>query len=580
MRSFFDLSIRTKLLLLLAGVVSLALAIDCAVATTSDTRRIKVNMVERHNVLADIVGANSTAALDFEQPKSAEEVLASLSLEPSIEFACIYDAKGKVFATYHAKGAPDFAPPTVRGEGAAFSTDDHLEVFKPINRDRKTLGTVFLRVNLDRLNAQIQNNIITAILVLLGALAVALLLGWRLQQVLTQPIYQLAQTTEAVTQKGDYSLRVPKQAEDELGTLCDGFNAMLAQVQKRDAELEQQRAHLEQLVRDRTQNLEGKSLELSRANSELERRVLEINHLNANLEARVQERTALLEAAYHTVRESVARLAAASAQILASTTQQVAGTQEQAAAVTQTVTTLNEISQTAEQGVQRTKSVGEAAQYSAQAGKEGRQAVDASIAAMGAVQEQVESIAENMLTLAEQAQAISEIITVVNDIAEQTNLLSLNAAIEASRAGEHGKGFAVVAAEVKNLADQAKKETTHVRRILGDIQKATNAAVLSTEQGTKAVTTATKVAGQAGESIKMLADTLASTAQAAVQIVASANQQAIGITQVNKAMGNIEQVTKQHVAALRQIEQAAQTLNGLSSELARVTANGPAPKEA
>src|SRR5204862_2053088 len=128
-------------------------------------------------------------------------------------------------------------------------------------------------------------------------------------------------------------------------------------------------------------------------------------------------------------------------------------------------------------------------------------------------------------TLAERAQAIGEIIATVADIAEQTNLLALNAAIEASRAGEQGRGFSVVAGEVKALADQSKKATAQVRQILGEVQKATNAAVLSTEEVTRGVTTAAAVAAQAGEAIKTLADTLAQTSQAATQIVASSGQQ-------------------------------------------------------
>src|SRR5206468_3922496 len=130
------------------------------------------------------------------------------------------------------------------------------------------------------------------------------------------------------------------------------------------------------------------------------------------------------------------------------------------------------------------------------------------------------------LALAEQAQTIGDITATVSDIAEQTNLLALNAAIEASRAGEQGKGFAVVAGEVKALADQSKKATAQVRQVLGEIQKATNTAVLSTEEVTKGVATAARVAGQAGEAIKTLADTLTEAAQAAAQIVASSGQQA------------------------------------------------------
>ena len=273
------------------------------------------------------------------------------------------------------------------------------------------------------------------------------------------------------------------------------------------------------------------------------------------------------------VRAGVNQLTAASAQILASTTEQAAGAQEQSAAISQTASTVTEVAQTAEQSAQRARSVGEAVQRTLQIGRAGRKIVEDSIVALGAVRGQVESTAENILALAEQAQAISDIIVTVNDVAEQTNLLALNAAIEASRAGEHGKGFAVVASEVKALADQSKKATAQVRHILGEIQRATNTAVLSTEEVTRGVAAAAAVAGQSGEAIKTLADTLAETAQAAAQIVASAGQGATGMAQIQQAITNIDQVSRQNLAATRQAEQAAQSLNALAVRFTAFTGN-------
>jgi hypothetical protein len=271
-------------------------------------------------------------------------------------------------------------------------------------------------------------------------------------------------------------------------------------------------------------------------------------------------------------REAVGRLTTATAEILASTTQQAAGAEEQVAAFAGTEAIVEHVAQTAAQASERARGVGDAVQRTAEIGHAGRQAVEESARAMHAVKQQVESTAETIVSLAEQAQSIGEIIASVNDLAEQTNLLALNAAIEAARAGEHGRGFAVVAGEVKTLAEQSKTATAQVRQILGEIQKATNAAVLSTEAVTKGVTTASLVAAQAGATITTLSDTLADAARAAAQIVASVGQQATGMTQIHEAMKNIDQVTRQAMTATRQTEQAAQNLNALGNELASLNA--------
>jgi PAS domain S-box-containing protein len=268
------------------------------------------------------------------------------------------------------------------------------------------------------------------------------------------------------------------------------------------------------------------------------------------------------------IQDIVAQLSSATAEILSSTTQQAAGARQQAAAVSQTTATVDQVSQTSDQSARQAKGVGEAVEHTLEIGRSGRQAVEESIAALAAVRERMEGTAGHILALAGQAQDIGEIIATVNDIAEQTNLLALNAAIEASRAGEHGRGFAVVAAEVKALADQSKKATAQVRQILGEVQRATGAAVLSTEEVTKGVAAAGKVADQAGQTIRALTETLGQAARAATQIMASASQQATGMAQIHQAMKHIDEAARQNLAAARQAEQAAQNLNALGTHLA------------
>ena len=267
------------------------------------------------------------------------------------------------------------------------------------------------------------------------------------------------------------------------------------------------------------------------------------------------------------LRETVAQLSSSSAEILATTAQVATGAAETASAVSETTATVAEVKQAAGVSSSKAKYVSESAQKVSQVSQAGRKSVESVIHGMQRIQEQMESIAESIVRLSEQSQAIGEIIATVNDLAEQSNLLAVNAAIEAAKAGEQGKGFAVVAQEVKSLAEQSKQATAQVRTLLSDIQKATSAAVIATEQGSKAVEAGVKQSAESGESIRLLADSVSEAAQAATQIAASSQQQMVGMDQVALAMENIMQASVQNVSGTKQAEVAAQSLHELGRKL-------------
>jgi len=260
-------------------------------------------------------------------------------------------------------------------------------------------------------------------------------------------------------------------------------------------------------------------------------------------------------------------LASSSSEIMASTNQVASGATETAAAVSETTSTVEEVKQTILVAAQKAKNVLETAQKTVQVAQVGSRSVEESIAGMGRIQGQVEAIAESIIRLSEQSQTIGEIIATVNDLAEQSNLLAVNAAIEAAKAGEQGKGFAVVAQEVKSLAEQSKEATSQVRTILNDIQKATNAAVMATEQGNKAVEDGVRQSKEAGEAIRKMGESIDESAQAAVQIAASSQQQLTGMDQVALAMENIRQASEQNVTGMRQVELTVQGLHDLGQKL-------------
>jgi len=267
------------------------------------------------------------------------------------------------------------------------------------------------------------------------------------------------------------------------------------------------------------------------------------------------------------LQEGINVLASATSEILSSTTQVASGMSETAASVTETTATVEEVKQTTLLASEKSKAVSENAQKAAQVAQQGTAAVSANIEGINHIRGLMETVAEGLVKLSEQTQSIGEIIAAVNDLAQQSNLLSVNAAIEAAKAGEQGKGFTVVAQEIKSLADQSKQSTEQVRAILTEIQKATSAAVMSAEQVSKAVETGVKQAEESGASITNLAESVTKAAQASTQIAASSQQQLVGMEQVAQAMENIKQATQQNVAGMKQAEQAAHNLNELGQKL-------------
>jgi methyl-accepting chemotaxis protein len=272
------------------------------------------------------------------------------------------------------------------------------------------------------------------------------------------------------------------------------------------------------------------------------------------------------------MQESSSILFSSAQQFVAATTQVASAAAETAAAVAETTTTVEEVKQTAQLATQKAKFVSESAQSATQVSESGRKSAADSIEAMKQIREQMESIADSIVRLSEQGQAIGEIMLSVNDLAEQSNLLAVNASIEAAKAGEQGKGFAVVAQEVRNLAEQSKQATIQVRSILNDIQKATNAAVMVTEQGSKAVEAGVKQSVQAGESVQKLGESISEAAQAATQIAASSQQQMVGMDQVAQAMESIKTASTQNLASTKQTEVAAKNIQELGRKLTELVA--------
>lgn len=265
--------------------------------------------------------------------------------------------------------------------------------------------------------------------------------------------------------------------------------------------------------------------------------------------------------------DGVGVLGSSASEISASTAQVSASSAQTASAVAETSATAEEVKQTAKVASDKAAHVQGAAQSTVEASRSGLQAMEESIQAMQQIRQQMDSMAGSVIRLADQGTAIGEIIATVSDLADQSNLLSVNAAIEAARAGDEGGGFRVVAQEIRSLSEQSKQATVQVKALLGEIQKATSAAVLDMEQAGKAVSAGVDLSEKTARSIRAMTDAIGESAQAAALIAASAQQQAVGMDQVAYAMQNINQASAQNVAASRQSEAAAHELKNLGLRL-------------
>jgi len=256
LQTFFrDLSIRYKIALIVLVTSGAALLIAGASLVTFDVRSYKTALVSDLSVKADIIAANSTAALAFEDYDSAKQTLNALVHEYRILVAYLLSAEGLTFATYSRADVHDqHRKPVLREEGFYFA-DDFLAVRRPIYFDGEVLGHIYIEADLGGVSERVQNFVATVMAISAATLFVIMILTSRLQRFISTPLLGLADLAKQISRDRDYSVRAQKVSDDEVGTLIDGFNEMLVQIEERDAKLERHRDELQDEVAKQTAEL-------------------------------------------------------------------------------------------------------------------------------------------------------------------------------------------------------------------------------------------------------------------------------------------------------------------------------------
>lgn len=247
-------TIKNKLMLIVMVISIFALILSSLLFTLFQVNEFKKWMINDQLSLAKITGDNAQAALAFNDPVDAEQILNNLSDDEHIMTAVIYTLDGDIFAKYKNK-QKYIALPASLDDGAIIK-DGNLQVIQTIEDNSGPLGKIFIQSDLHELSLQVQKNILATIVISLASLLICYLITSRLQRIISTPILKLSTVTDSINNSKDYSIRIDLDDYIEVKKLGESFNLMLDKIQHRENELKENRDLLEQRVIERTHDLE------------------------------------------------------------------------------------------------------------------------------------------------------------------------------------------------------------------------------------------------------------------------------------------------------------------------------------
>jgi two-component system sensor histidine kinase/response regulator len=257
MIAFRHWSIHKKLTAITMTVSGLVLLFASTSLVLNDRATAREALGQEMASLADLIGANSTAAITFDDRSAALETLQALSHHPDLLLAATYNRTGELFVVYRPETSQIEAPLTLH-QSVSSQTFEHtrLHVIHPITLDQEQLGSVYILTSLQPLQDRLFRTIAIATGFMLASSLVTYAISRRLHRLVSDPLHALASTMHRVSNEHNYTLRAhTPSAQDEIGVLAAGFNHMLAQIQDRDEQLNTYRRGLEQQVLQRTEEL-------------------------------------------------------------------------------------------------------------------------------------------------------------------------------------------------------------------------------------------------------------------------------------------------------------------------------------
>jgi PAS domain S-box-containing protein len=240
-------TIKQKLMTAIMGTSIVVLLLTCTAFIAYEVVTFRKSMVRGFTTRAEIIAANSTAALAFQNAADAAEILSAFRKDPHMVAACLYDSNGAVFARYPAN-APLEAFPSIPAQPGYHFEKEHFVLFMPVMQGNRPFGTVYLKSDLSAMNERYRFYTVLVCVVVFTSILLAFALSARLRKRIADPILSLADTARALSERKDYSLRPRKLSDDEIGVLTDSFNDMLDEIQKQQSSLREKEARMRAIL--------------------------------------------------------------------------------------------------------------------------------------------------------------------------------------------------------------------------------------------------------------------------------------------------------------------------------------------
>ncbi|QCP13952.1 HAMP domain-containing methyl-accepting chemotaxis protein [Pseudoduganella umbonata] len=402
-------------------------------------------------------------------------------------------------------------------------------------------------------------------LVLVAGGAVSVLLGmvivWALTRAIMGPLTNLTNVVGRIA-GGDQGARVEIVTRDELGQVGQELNRMAQSIQdsqqRERATTDELRAKVDSLLavvsRAASGDLTGK-VDVTGSDT--------IGQLGHGL-ARMFDNLRLL---LNNVQKAGIQVTTSATEIAASAKQQEATGVEQAQTSVEVLSTTKEISSNTSQLLKTMEDATAVADYTTTATAEAQENLRRMDATMQNMVSATDSINAKLAALSEKASNINSVLTTITKVADQTNILSLNAAIEAEKAGEAGRGFAVVATEIRRLADQTSVSTWDIEQMLKEMQSAVSASVMGMDKFSEEIRRNVGEVRAVTDHLSGMMDQVRKLAPQFDAVLQGMQAQAVGAQQISETMMQLNDATQQTVESLKATSEAVHQLQYAASDL-------------